>query len=284
MLNEDFNKKVFETFPDSLWTGDIPALGEKTARKTVFSSPVFAFAAACLLFGVVFLFLPRKNEPQVPVSTARSEIVYKVNDAVQASFVLPDSTLVTLNSGSTLRLAEDFGSLTRTVMLDGEALFDVRHDKGIPFIVNTPQGVEVKVTGTQFDLNCYSDNELFYLTLFKGSVEVTTIKKEVIHVSPSEQLIIKDEFLNLSAKEEPREAMEWTEGVLRFNNTPLKEAFARIEKWYGVDVQALDGSVYHNTITAEFRSEPLEDVLRLICIASRLQYTITDKTVSVKSK
>ena len=288
-MDKDFNNKVFASFPDTLWTGEVPEVAPKTPKKTVFPAGRYIFyaaAAACMVFTAVTLLLrtERQKPSQIIESAARSELVYKVHNATRADIVLEDSTRVTLNAGSTLTVAADFGHVTRTVTLDGEALFDVSHSRSVPFIIETPQGIQVKVTGTRFNMSCYSDDPLFDLTLLEGSVEVTTAKKEVLHIAPSEELIVKNGFLNVSKAEEPQEAAEWTEGILRFDHTPMKEAISKLEKWYGVDIVAADESVYRNSISGVFRTEPLNDVLHLICISSRLSYSISDKTVTIRTR
>jgi ferric-dicitrate binding protein FerR (iron transport regulator) len=281
-MDKDFNKKVFESFPDSVWTGEVPRADYSPRRINVIRLAFEVAAAACIaIMAVILLRKPQEAEPLA--QAVRPEIVYTVNPAVRAQIVLPDSTAVTLNCGSRITLEQDFGKTNRTVYLDGEALFDVHKQRTLPFIVNTPQGVEVKVTGTKFNMSCYSDNSLFDLTLLQGSVEVTTSKKEVLRVKPSEQILIKDGFLNISKIAEPEEELEWTEGILSFNHTPMREAIQRIEKWYGVQIKVEDEGVYRNSITGEFRSEPLEEVLHLICLTSRLSYTISDKTVTIRS-
>ena len=282
-MDKEFNKKVFESFPDSVWTGKVPGADYTPLRTNVLKLVFETVAAACIVFTVITLLRkqPREAEPQV--RAVQSEIVYTVNNAVRANMVLPDSTAVILNCGSRIKLDPYFGKTNRIVYLDGEALFDVRRERTMPFIINTPQGVEVKVTGTKFNLSCYSDNTLFDLTLLKGSVEVTTSKKEVLRVKPSEQILIKDGFLNISRIEEPEEELDWTEGILSFNHTSMKEAIQRMEKWYGVRINVEDDKVYRNSITGEFRSEPIEEVLHLICLTSRLSYTITGKTITIRS-
>lgn len=289
-MDKDFNSKVFASFPDTLWTGEVPDVAPKTAKKTVFPAAAryffYAAAAACMAFTLATLLLrSNKEQPsQVMESVSRSALVYKVHNATRADIVLEDSTRVTLNAGSTLTVAADFGQSTRTVTLDGEGLFDVSHSRSVPFIIETPQGIQVKVTGTRFNMSCYSDDPLFDLTLLEGSVEVTTPKKEVLHISPSEELIVKNGFLNVSRAEAPEEADDWTEGILRFDHTPMKEAISRLEKWYGVDIVVEDDGVYRNSISGVFRTEPISDVLHLICITSRLSYTLNDKTVTIRTR
>ena len=50
---------------------------------------------------------------------------------------LPDGSVVTLKGGSALTYRSDFGSVTREVILNGEALFEVVPDKVHPFKVYT---------------------------------------------------------------------------------------------------------------------------------------------------
>ena len=283
-MDKNFNKRVFETFPDSIWTGEVPAVDKKSARRNVVS-PAFRYliraaAAACVVFTVVTLLRPAPaGQTVVTGQPVQPETVYQVNDAVRASMMLPDSSTVTLNSGSTLRLAQGFGQTNREVYLDGEALFEVHKDRKLPFLVKSPQGVGVKVTGTRFNLSCYSDQALFDLTLLQGSVEVTTRKNEVLYVLPSEEVIIRDGFHNISPKDTPEDAVVWTDGILRFDHTSMKDAISKLEKWYGVDIVVENDAVYRNSISGAFDSESLDDVLQLICITSRLKYRISDRTV-----
>ena len=289
-MREDFNRQIFESFPDSVWTGDMPDLGNSSTKSTriikIARRISYVAASLCIPFAAATILLAtRKAEaPSTIEAVAQSEIVYKVNNALQGNIVLPDSTIVTLNSGSTLRLAQDFGTGTRTVNLDGEAYFDVHKDRKVPFIINTPQGVEVKVTGTRFNMSCYSDSKEFGLTLLQGSVEVTTPKKELLHIEPSQQVVIRDDFFNVSKKDAPEESVVWTEGILRFDHTSMRETFARIERWYGVEIVAEDESVYRGSFSAEFRAETLNEVLQLLCITSRLNYSVSEKTITLTPK
>ena len=67
---------------------------------------------------------------------------------------LPDGTLATLNSGTTLSYRRTFGWRTRTVRLHGEAFFDVTTDAD-PFRVQTFNST-VTVLGTRFNVRAWS--------------------------------------------------------------------------------------------------------------------------------
>lgn len=62
---------------------------------------------------------------------------------------LPDSSVVYLNHNSKLTYDESFSP--RRVKLEGEAFFCV-NDGATPFVIETPEGEEVTVLGTEFNL------------------------------------------------------------------------------------------------------------------------------------
>lgn len=286
-MREEFNKKVFESLPDSVYTGEMPSLGTQTPRRD-YRLLAVAMSVVAVAFAVSTTILATRHHVQEPAPQAemlaKAEIVYTVNNALQGEIVLPDSTMVTLNSGSSLRLAGDFGTGTRTVYLDGEAYFDVHKDKAVPFLIKTPQDVLVTVTGTRFNLKCFSDNPKFDLTLIQGSVNVTTASNEVLNVRPSEEIIINNNFHNISTVDTPSDALVWTKGILKFDSTPMTEAIRQIERWYGVKVEVTDDKVYRGSFTAEFKSETLTEVLDLLCLTSRLEYSYDADESSVRLK
>ncbi|MCF0172235.1 MAG: DUF4974 domain-containing protein [Bacteroidales bacterium] len=284
-MQDSFNKEVFRSMPNSVYEGGLPQYGRNVKVQIL----RIAAAAVIVVLGcstaVLSLRLNRLSAHDATAEmepAAQSSIEYTINNSVQGTVVLPDSTVVTLNSGSSLRLADDFNCSTRTVYLDGEGYFDVSHNKSKPFLIKTPQEILVTVTGTRFNVKCYCSDPKFDLTLLQGSVDVTTKANEVIHVHPSQQIVISNEFHSVENVARPDLSLAWKDGILRFDNTSMSEAIGRIERWYGVKVIVEDESVYRSSFTAEFRHETLSEVLKLLCITSRLEYTENDGVVILK--
>ena len=105
----------------------------------------------CLLAGGLLYYIPSENE-QIEISTAYGE---------QKRLVLPDSSEVWLNAGSTITYPKTFTKENRVVTLDGEAYFSVRKDDAKPFIVETSQ-LSVKVLGTKFNVKAYANDANIY--------------------------------------------------------------------------------------------------------------------------
>ena len=137
-------------------------------------------ATVLLVLSLTFSFLYNKTEYWTDSSCKLS---YSSLSG-KSKIILPDSSVVWLNSGSSLRYAVNFFE-NREVDLSGEALFDVTKDSRHPFVVST-SGVKVRVHGTRFNVNSYSKEENILVTLFQGSVSLEAGGKRLICIRASE--------------------------------------------------------------------------------------------------
>lgn len=85
---------------------------------------------------------------------------------------LSDGSRVWLNSDSRLKFPVKFSKGMRRVELVGEGYFEVAKDTSSPFIVNSGK-LEIKVTGTSFNIAAYPDEKIVQTTLVSGSVDVS---------------------------------------------------------------------------------------------------------------
>ena len=144
---------------------------QKFARVAAVIVPLFLFA------GGMFYYLSPHNE-MIEISVAYGE---------QKRLILPDSSEVWLNAGSSILYPETFAKDKRLVMLDGEAYFSVKKDTVSPFIVETSQ-LSVKVLGTRFNVKAYPNDEKITTTLTSGKVEVSVRSQPPHILKPDEQL------------------------------------------------------------------------------------------------
>ena len=134
-------KQIFDSMPDTFYAGDIPS------KKKNWILPV---AAAVILVPLLAWGLSVWTKTQPKASRMLADVSYYVDKGVKGQVDLQDGTTVNLNSGSSLKVLGE-----RRVFLDGEGWFDVQSDPEHPFFVETPSGIAVKVTGTQFNLSNY---------------------------------------------------------------------------------------------------------------------------------
>lgn len=179
--------------------------------------------------------------------------------------ILPDGSRVILNAMSTLRYPLAFPTNSRQVHLSGEGYFDIakkfQGGKKLPFIVHTRQQM-VNVTGTQFNIRAYPDEESTFCTLVEGGVTVSSGKMQ-INLKPNEQAsnvsgIIHKKIVDAATY------IAWTKDKFLFNETELAEVLCNISRWYDIEIHDLkkrDDMHFYGEIA---RNKKLSEVLNLL--------------------
>jgi transmembrane sensor len=193
----------------------------------------------------------------------------------RVSFYLPDGTFGMLNSGSKLSYCLPFTN-NRSVVLEGEAWFEVNHDENHPFKINAGNSI-LKVLGTKFNVSAYPVENYVEVVLEDGKVEfLENSSSESIAMVPSERLIFQNGKLSKSVTD-PLKYNAWTEGKLVFRGDPMAEVARRIERWYNVKVNLADKKLEKYSFRAIFLDEALEDVLRYLSMTSPIKYSIAPR-------
>lgn len=189
---------------------------------------------------------------------------------------LADGTQVWLNDGTRLRYPEKFARKERRVFVDGEAYFKVTHNSKRPFIVENPL-MTTTVTGTEFNLNAYSQDKYFEATLTRGHISLTSdhISKEV-DMKPGEQARLNLENKTFTMSQvNPMQYAAWRDGKLIFVDEKLAIAVKKLSRWYNVDITLADAILKDMPITATFHKEQLMQTLNLLKKALPIRYEIT---------
>jgi ferric-dicitrate binding protein FerR (iron transport regulator) len=247
-----------------------------------------------LLFSIYqyFDFKDRGNYNKLAVEIVKDTIpeqkqitlTYTVNPGVKGLVNLPDGSKVWLNSKSTLKTPNQFDSTARIVELSGEGYFSVESNRSWPMYVKTSKGITVKVTGTEFNLTSYDNDNELKLTLVSG--EVTLIRernKQEIAVRTMEEVIIPDDIRARGRRgaADVFTNTAWKDGFLIFDNVSMEEVIKRMERWYGVTITTTNPKLLNYSITAQFKSESITQVLRLLEITSNVGYNIKDNNVTL---
>lgn len=149
---------------------------------------------------------------------------------------LSDGTKVILNSATKLRFPEVFDKDKRIVHLDGEAYFNVAHDKKSPFYVVTDKA-RIKVYGTSFNVNTHKEG-IVRTVLVEGSVSMSKNKggKEVF-LKPNQlgELDLKNDKIKLK-EVDAFDYISWTEDKFVFRNERLEEILHTLSLWYDTEI------------------------------------------------
>ena len=172
----------------------------------------------------------------------------------RTQITLSDNSSIWLNSGSKLIYPARFAAEKREVYLEGEAIFEVSHNKERPFHVIT-RDMEVKVLGTVFDISAYTDDATSSTILESGSVElkyktnsllsqstVTMVPGMLAVYNPIEKTV-KQTQVNTKLY------TSWREGYFVFERQTLGEILKKISRYYNVSIQLNDQSLANETFT-----------------------------------
>lgn len=174
-----------------------------------------------------------------------------------------DGTKVWLNSDTKLEYPLAFKRKNREVKLVGEAYFTVRSNKKRPFNVRL-DGMDVKVTGTSFNIKAYDNDSQITTTLDEGQVFL-----ELKENQEGDSFILKPgqqaQFTKLNAElkifsSEIGQNSSWKNNELLFSNTPIQEVVKILERWYNIEFE-LEKDLPEYSYTVGFNNEKLEDVL-----------------------
>lgn len=148
---------------------------------------------------------------------------------------LDDGTRVHLNYGTTLIYPRKFNGDTREVELEGEAYFFVAKDANHPFVVHTPEG-DVKVYGTEFNINTQDDEGTTRIVLVNGSISVTPKGGREQMIRPNEMAVISSGECMFSTVD-VAPYVSWNTGMFIFADCPLEKLMQVLSRWYNKRVE-----------------------------------------------
>jgi len=248
---------------------------QKSTTKRLIT--ILTRAAAILLLPVLALLFYTNLSDKKTIADNLNDLEVEAPAGSQLHFNLGDGTEVWLNHGSKLKYPFRFNRKTREVFLTGEAFFKVAHDTEVPFIVET-KSLEVKATGTSFNVSAYPTDDNVQTTLIEGKVVVS--EKESKH---EVKAMLPGEFLKFDLQKKVYETesgntekyTSWKDGRLVFKNEKVSDVAKKLARWYNVEVEIVNEKVNEFTFTATFMEETLPQVLDLLTLATPVDYKLT---------
>lgn len=244
-------------------------------------SAVAATIALAIGFSLSFLF----NNQNESWQAAEFENVIISPLGQKTQIVLPDGTLVWLNSGTRLSYNYQYSTRDRVVNLEGEAFFDVKKDTQYPFIVKAGE-VDVKVHGTAFNVSAYADEENIMVALLRGKVSLlSAVDQDVLtFLSPDQIATISKKNLScLVASCDAEIESSWHHNLLKFDGIPAQEVWKKLERWYGVDITLSNVDV-SRTYWFTIKTESLTELLEMINKITPIEYKLNGKEVTIRYK
>lgn len=253
-------------------------------------------AAAAAIF--IFIIVTNKQK-----DNGALKIFYALNGAIR-TIKLPDGSIVTLNSGSSITYKNSFDRNHRQLKLSGEAFFNVVKDSNHPFEIITTT-MKVRVLGTSFNLRAFPGESTSEVALVTGKIELTVLlnpDKKII-LSPQQKLTIINPFGNNVIDDNsekfssptiklgqihktrvdslPSEAL-WMENWIVFDGLELREVTKMMERKYNVDIVFKNPAIETIRVTGKFNNVVLNTALEQLSLIAKFNYQLNGTQIIIK--
>lgn len=264
---------------------------------------IFIFA-----FGIYWLsdrLLEDKGSNNVKI-TKNNEIT--VSYGSKSRIVLPDGTVVNLNSGSRIKYASNFES-NRKVYLEGEAFFNVKKDPDHPFLVQTSD-IVIRVLGTVFNVKSYPEENIIETTLVSGSVQIfekngKTQKegKKIALLEPNQKAVFFKKETRFDLVDNHQKEIEtlqtlsplikiekgiktelvtaWKDNQLVFSNEKFGTLVPKLERWFNIKIENNYPELNNSRLTGKFDQETLEQALDALRIITPFKYRVVKNKLTI---
>ena len=221
----------------------------------------------------------------------------------EQKFQLADSSLITLQPGSTIYYPAAFTGATREVYLHGSAFFNVHHDPQKHFKVHLNNGLTTEVLGTSFNIKQNNTNRNTEVAVVTGKVlvykhteeesattdsanqVVLTRNKKVTFNAQRNQLIagIVDNPLPLPASK-PLNSTANTNSKEQFvfEEAELQQVLQALSDAYGIPVTSADAAIAGLHFTGDLSKHNLFVQLEIICKSTQTTYEINGSQIILK--
>ncbi len=275
-------------------------------RTTAFRRPALRVAASVLLLlGIGYGAYRIINQPDRQLQARLRHIspsltdnaVRRVNATSQVESIrLEDGSTVALYPGSTLQYPTHFAAANREVYLRGKAFFSISRNPKKPFWVYTGT-LSTQVLGTSFMVSAFAEGTTAQVEVKSGRVSVYRLsdverarrdgltERAGVILTPNQQVAYSqtDERLVKTVVARPALLQPSRPTAFVFDETPIADVFALLEKTYGLPVLYDAATMNRCYLTANLSDEPLFDKLALICKITRSSYELVDGQIVIHS-
>lgn len=251
---------------------------EPTPVKEIRRIPWLRMAVAAAVLGIIATTAYLLQTKTMPQTLHVQHMDTLSNNGPGVKLVhMPDGTAVWLNGYSMLMYDETYNVKKRELWLKGEAYFEVETNQDKPFSVNAG-GLITTALGTSFNIASasYSDSSI-HVSLITGKAAVSTEDTTLAFTKillPGNRISYKNSKEYKESTFAIREATDWKDGRLIFDNTPLDEVFAKLQRRYGQTFILMDKTIAAKRMTATFPLQvSLDLVLKKMSFVQRISYS-----------
>ena len=245
-------------------------------RSAVRIAAAAVIAAVLLAGGLTTVLLSKRLAQPVTVVTQLGE---------RSQVVLPDGTKVWLNSSSSVEDVAPFFSRQRRVKMEGEAYFEVEHDRRAPFVVST-NGLDIEVLGTRFNIRNDDNEHRVTTVLLEGAVKAYASGREQasVRLHPAQQLVFdtRTHAMRLTDCPSAERSINWIDGRFCFEHDTFGEIVAELKRYYNVDIRFMDNRLRDMRFSGNFRVEDgIYHIMSVLQLTYKFNYRIAGNDIEL---
>lgn len=257
--------------------GALNKIKGETRRSSVFAKTVSLWSRVAAVIAIPLMLLSTYLVIR-DKDTDAGMIQVSTPFGLVSEVVLPDSTVVRLNSDSRLKYPTRFASAERVVELEGEAFFSVRSDEEHPFVVHC-KDIDVQAVGTKFNI----------LTTKSGDIITSLVEGKVNILKPSDDERIfltsllpgqtaryykSDDILTKAGHDYTKKYTAWLDGNMVFTKDPLKDVVEELNRYYNIQVTIDENIGDSYRYTGTFRKMDIDRLFKYIEYTTPVKITL----------
>ena len=258
---------------------------DRRSRRRRWSMAVLKVAAAIIpLIALGLIWAELDSRLGGSVFSAPEMVSEAAQPGERKVLIFQDGTKVYLNAGAVITYPRSWRLDRRRVSLEGEAYFEVAHNRKRPFTVDV-FNTKVKVYGTSFNVNAYPEDSTISVALIGGSVAFEADGRE--HLMKPSQLLTynrSDGSVSLVEVSHPDNYTLWTANVINFRDNTLENVMEVLGRWYDVSFDVADRSLLSRRFTFRTTQLPLRSLLDEMEYISDLKFELENDRVTVSKK
>ncbi len=261
---------------DAAWNKLKSKLKEPGARTIPINrTPGLSFywrvaAAVTLILTVGYLVYKASEQPVQTLAIKTEE------SSVQDT--LPDGSTAFLNKGSAIAFEYNPKKKIRTVKLEGEAFFEVKHEEDKPFIIESDE-VIIEDIGTTFNVKAYPQSKTVEVYVESGEVAFYTKSNPGLQLNAGETGIYDKRSKSFARiTQVDTNVLAYKTRVFNFYNTDLGTVVESLNEVYETKIQ-LRGKLRSCRLNVTFKGEPIESIAEIIAETLNLKMTLSGKEI-----
>jgi len=241
-----------------------------TAKVFPLWQKLAAAAVVILAIGLGLFF----REPILNVVDPVQQVQFTSTARQYRQLTLADGSRVWLSPSTTITYPDKFRGKQRNVNIEGEAYFEVVHDAGHPFVIQSG-AVKTVVLGTSFDIQAYTRTASIEVTVVSGKVGVSSPNSKTAEMVTANQRTVYQKTTGRLVKETYPSASKFLDqrkGIFDFKGASLQEVSHELEVQYGIHISLspeLSAKAFYGRLET---TAPLDHTLDKLCAVMEVSW------------